>query len=457
MKKIINTFKYGDKSTKRVLLMSILMGAVTVALFIAACVTTGMIFFFAAFISVFVTISLAQTLGIRRDMSGENPSPDAQAEEAAEKLSQCAQAEEAVQNPNQVMQAEEAAENLSQGTQAEEAVQNPSPDAGAAEMGETKEQVSGQDNNLLENMNMFLPDADFSEEIYQSETSSKKHKRKKKEKKKAKIEQPAMAGNVETLAAVEPESGRAEKDEKQRINPKAVVSMAADITKKKQLKKVLHKFKVKREHKFIMIDMCRKLKIKQTPAYVWIENNDVKLLVLEKEPRVISFPLYTVNEITYKKKRKCNEFEDYAEYKGNGILANMCKPLLPTYMHGIADDTAIVYKNLYSFGPGINVTNNSAAALFDLFGAEFVVDDRVTQSSKANAFFKEVYKANILLRDAVIDANGYADDISRILDNMAKSTLSYNEFKATLNLMIKNKFITQEFASYYMDVRKENM
>lgn len=423
MKKIINTFRYGDKGTKRVLLMSILMGAVTVALFIAACVTTGMIFFFAAFISVFVTISLAQTLGIRQDVS-----------------------------------AEEAAQNQSQSMQAEEAAQSQGQDAGAAETGEIKETVSGEDNNLLENMNMFLPDADLSEEIYQSEAPSKKHKRKKKEKKKAKAEQPALAGNVEIPAAVGPESGRAEKDdEKQRVSPRAVVSMAADITKKKQLKRVLHKFKVKREHKFIMIDMCRKLKIKQTPAYVWIDNNDVKLLVLEKEPRVISFPLYTVNEITYKKKRKCNEFEDYAEYKGNGILANMCKPLLPTYMHGIADDTAIVYKNLYSFGPGINVTNNSAAALFDLFGAEFVVDDRVTQSSKANAFFKEAYKANILLRDAVIDANGYADDISRILDNMAKSTLSYNEFKVTLNLMIKNKFITQEFASYYMGVRKENM
>ena len=31
--------------------------------------------------------------------------------------------------------------------------------------------------------------------------------------------------------------------------------------------------------------------------------------------------------------------------------------------------------------------------------------------------------------------------------------ISYNEFKDTLNLMMKNKLITQEFAMYYMDVR----
>ena len=56
----------------------------------------------------------------------------------------------------------------------------------------------------------------------------------------------------------------------------------------------------------------------------------------------------------------------------------------------------------------------------------------------------------------IIDANGYADKISVILDGMAKSTMSYNEFKDTLNLMVRNKLITQEFAMYYMNVRDKN-
>ena len=99
------------------------------------------------------------------------------------------------------------------------------------------------------------------------------------------------------------------------------------------------------------------------------------------------------------------------------------------------------------------MTNNSAKALFDLLGVEFVVNDKVTDSTKVNKYFKDAYKANIMLRDNVIDANGYADKISYILDNLAKASISYNEFKETLNLLIKNKLITQEFAMYYMGIR----
>jgi hypothetical protein len=111
------------------------------------------------------------------------------------------------------------------------------------------------------------------------------------------------------------------------------------------------------------------------------------------------------------------------------------------------------YKNLYGFGPGIYCTNRSAKNLFDLLSVEFRVDDKVTMSNKVNIYFKECYKAGILLRDSVIDANGYADSISRTLDDMAKSTISNNEFKETLNLLVRNKIITKEFSNHYMDVR----
>ena len=88
-----------------------------------------------------------------------------------------------------------------------------------------------------------------------------------------------------------------------------------------------------------------------------------------------------------------------------------------------------------------------------MLGVQFEVEDKVTTSKKVNVYFKDTYISNILLRDNVIDANGYADRISNILDEMAHSTISYAGFKDTLNLMIKNKLITQEFAMYYMEVR----
>lgn len=222
---------------------------------------------------------------------------------------------------------------------------------------------------------------------------------------------------------------------------------------RKKVRKTLHKFKVRRDHRMIFVDRSEKLKANQTPAYIWVEKKDLHLLLIEQEPRHITIPIYQIKEITYLKKQPANEDIDYAAYRGSSVIADLFRPYLPDYSHSTVVDDLSAYKNLYGIGNDIYVTNRSAAALFDLLGVPFQVDDRVTMSNKVNIYFKEAYKSNILLRDNVIDANGYADRISKTLDNLAHSTISYAEFKDTLNLMIRNKLITQEFASYYMGVR----
>ena len=222
---------------------------------------------------------------------------------------------------------------------------------------------------------------------------------------------------------------------------------------RKTIKKTLHKYKVKRDHRMIMVDKCEELYIKQTPAYVWVNDKEFHLLLIEKEPRHIVLPTFRLREMTYLKKQVVNEDVDYGAFKGRNLLAEMFRPYLPDYTHSTVIDDMSAYKNLYGFGPGIFVTNRSAKQIFDLLPIEFRVDDKVTLSSKVNTFFKDAYKSNILLRDNVVDANGYADRIAKNLDNMAHSTISYNEFKETLSLMVKNKLITQEFAGYYMNVR----
>lgn len=224
---------------------------------------------------------------------------------------------------------------------------------------------------------------------------------------------------------------------------------------KKKIKKVMHKYRVKRDHRMIMIDHSEQLQIYQTPAYIWLMNKELHFLLIEKEPRHISIPEYQFREVNYLKKQLVNEDMDYGAFKGTNMLSELFRPYLPDYIHSTVVDDLSAYKNLYGLGNEIFVTNRSAAALFDLLPVEFRVDDKVTLSTKVNVYFKEAYKANILLRDNVIDANGYADKISNVLNNLAHSTVSYAEFKETLNLMIKNKLITQEFAMYYMDVRNK--
>ncbi len=206
----------------------------------------------------------------------------------------------------------------------------------------------------------------------------------------------------------------------------------------------------------VMVDRADKYNIKQTPAYIWKTDNSFHILLIEKEPRMLTLPLYMLNQITYLKKQPVNENADYGILKGaGGLLYDLFKPYLPEYTRSTVVNDMTSYKNLYGIGPGIYFTNTSAKHLFDLLAADFFVEDKVTTSNKVNIYFKEAYKANIKLRDSVLDANGYADSISIILDNLAHSTMSYNEFKETLSLMIKNRLITEEFAGHYIEVRNK--
>lgn len=288
-------------------------------------------------------------------------------------------------------------------------------------------------------------------------TREGKHsKREKPDKKVDHMKPPVFAKREKRQKKEADEFGQEPQNREEQAEEQPIVALTQETVTtydRKKVKKTLHKFKVRRDHRMIFVDHSDKLRVKQTPAYIWVEKKEFHILLIEQEPRHITIPIYQIKEITYLKKQLANEDVDYAVYRGENVLADMFRPYLPDYSHSTVVDDMSAYKNLYGIGNDIYVTNRSASALFDLLGVPFQVDDRVTMSNKVNIYFKEAYKSNILLRDNVIDANGYADRISRTLDNLAHSTISYAEFKDTLNLMIRNKLITQEFASYYMGVR----
>ena len=221
----------------------------------------------------------------------------------------------------------------------------------------------------------------------------------------------------------------------------------------KKIKKTLHKYKVKRDHKLAIIDRCETFNISQTPAYIWVDGNEFHMLLIEQEPRHLVLSTFKVGRIKYLKKQPVDIKTDYDAFNTKSLVTDLFRPYLPDYNQSNVDSDLNYYKNLYGIGPGIYFTNNSAKQLINFFGFGMDVDDKVTESKRVNLYFKDAYKANIMVRDNVLDANGYADRISSILEEMAASNLSYNEFKETLNLMIKNKFITKEFGMYYMDVR----
>lgn len=442
IQKCINTIKYGTAKARAIVLLSLLFGIGAVGALVCTIVFRQILFIFAAVVCAFVVITLAQTLVIQ----GGVVEDAGNAETREERHSGHAKSQDAEKKVDHMKppvlfakRKKRKDENSVDGENSEDnspvfAKRKKRQDEKAADAGHTDANEQVKEDNVTPEDDSKLQEAQDAEE------KNGHHKRKKQQKRET------------------DDDGQIAQDKPEQTEEQPVAALTQETVMtydRKRVKKTLHKFKVRREHRMIFVDRSEKLKANQTPAYIWVEKKDFHLLLIEQEPRHITIPLYQIKNITYLKKQPANEDIDYVAYKGSSVLADMFRPYLPDYSHSTVVDDLSAYKNLYGIGNDIYVTNRSASALFDLLGVEFQVDDRVTMSNKVNIYFKEAYKSNILLRDNVIDANGYADRISKTLDNLAHSTISYAEFKDTLNLMIRNKLITQEFASYYMGVRDE--
>ena len=417
IRKCLNTIKYGTAKARAIVLLSLLFAIGAVGAVVCAIVFRQILFVFVMIVCVFIVITLAQTLMIQGGVADHA--------ENVEKRDTTRSGRMRTQDTDkQVDHMKPPVFAKRKKRQDEKAA-----DEGHMDVNEQvkDEIVTPEDGSKLQE----APDA---------EGKNGHHKRRKQQKREADDDGQIAQDNPEQTEE----------------QPAAALTQETVMTyDRKKVRKTLHKFKVRRDHRMIFVDHSEKLKVNQTPAYIWVEKKDFHLLLIEQEPRHITIPVYKIKEITYLKKQPANEDIDYAAYRSSSVIADLFRPYLPDYSHSTVVDDLSAYKNLYGIGNDIYVTNRSASALFDLLGVPFQVDDRVTMSNKVNIYFKEAYKSNILLRDNVIDANGYADRISKTLDNLAHSTVSYAEFKDTLNLMIRNKMITQEFASYYMGVRDE--
>lgn len=420
IRKCLNTIKYGTAKARAIVLLSLLFAIGAVGAVVCAIVFRQILFVFAMIVCVFIVITLAQTLIIQGGVAdhAENVEKRDTTRSGRMRTQDADKRVDHMKPPVFAKRKKRQAEKTADGENPEHTDANE----------QVKDDISTpEDGSKLQE----APDA---------EEKNGHHKRKKQQKREADDD-----GQIAQ-----------DKPKQTKEQPAAALTQETVMTyDRKKVRKTLHKFKVRRDHRMIFVDHSEKLKANQTPAYIWVEKKDFHLLLIEQEPRHITIPVYQIKEITYLKKQPANEDIDYAAYRSSSVIADLFRPYLPDYSHSTVVDDLSAYKNLYGIGNDIYVTNRSASALFDLLGVPFQVDDRVTMSNKVNIYFKEAYKSNILLRDNVIDANGYADRISKTLDNLAHSTISYAEFKDTLNLMIRNKLITQEFASYYMGVRDE--
>lgn len=183
----------------------------------------------------------------------------------------------------------------------------------------------------------------------------------------------------------------------------------------------------------IMIETNSDGSVRECPALVWKDNFFLNILPLIKKSSIGCWSLKKFKEVSYK---VLPEVDPDCRYNGIGMaaLASEFEDRFPEYMFNGAYGT---YTGVFVFPEGIEISNTSAKAMFELLEPEFTLDDAVTSSDKYEPEIKEIYKNQILWKNGVID------------------TSKYKEFKDTHFQMLKDRECSENIILEQVELAKE--
>lgn len=288
---------------------------------------------------------------------------------------------------------------------------------------------------------------------------SKQKETKESEQKEPKVEKQKESEERKQKEPKQKETRRTE-TEKEKASDSEIVQNPAEKKEElvsydeKKMKQVFYKYKVRKDHKTIIIDGWEEKNVHQCPTYVWVHRGQVHFLLMEKGVRELTVPIAKAGTLKYHKGVICQAKDEYLQFRKESLLSVAFSPYLPIYHEGNKNGRPVVYKNLLELGTGIYITNTSAKTIMDMLQPEFQVDDIVTRDLRYNDFFKEIYKAGILFREQIISAKEYQERVNDILQNLALSEASQKEYEATLQALYQNKLITEEYIPYYQQYRE---
>lgn len=224
----------------------------------------------------------------------------------------------------------------------------------------------------------------------------------------------------------------------------------------KEIKKLFYTYKVKKNHRPVLIDSSKKYRIKECPAYIWTHQGQLHILLLEKEARKLSLPLSEVQKMYYEKSVPANQKKEYdCLVEGPGMISMVFSEYRPVYQSIIKDKRQVEVKNLYRIGTDIRFTAPSARELLELLQPEFVVDDEIMRSDDYNQYFKQIYKQKILLNDGALNMNQYQTRIKSILQKLSEAPITPAAFRMTLSDMAGRGLISNEYVSYYTQYNRQ--
>ena len=318
------------------------------------------------------------------------------------------------------------------------------------------EEASGESNEKIEQepeQKQEEPEEPQPEPPKEKPEKKKKEKKAKKKPEKEKPEPSKPEKEEPPLEEPTPELEEEEKEDKEQERKEKEKELAAYDQKK--IKQVFYKYKVRKDHKAIIIDEWKEKDVKQCPAYIWLHRGQIHFLLMGKETQELTMPAVKAGTLTYVKGVVCKPKEEYPQFRKESLLSVVFTPYLPTYHNGEKDRRPIIYKNLFQLGSGLRVTNTSARTIMDLLHPAFQVDDRVTRDMKYNDFYKEIYKTGILFREQVLTVKEYKDRMSETLQKFAATGVADQEYEKTLQALYRHKLITEEFVTYYLLYREK--
>lgn len=252
-----------------------------------------------------------------------------------------------------------------------------------------------------------------------------------------------------------------EKEKRQAARPVGETSLKEKQEKKpediyesmdeKEVKKIMVKYKVRKDHRCIMIDSCESKKIYQCPAYAWVEKEQLELLLFEKDPRKISFSANEVKSLTYERAAYANPLKDYLAFTKPSFIRLVFQSYLPT----IYEERIGQYrKNLYVIGKDLKVTNTSAKTMMELLNLKLSVSSMIGNVKYQNPYFEAAYGLNIMLKDGVLNPSEYKVKVKEVLSSLTQANIRQEEFCEYMDQLVSRRLVTKEYAQYYMERRK---
>lgn len=219
------------------------------------------------------------------------------------------------------------------------------------------------------------------------------------------------------------------------------------------VKVICKRYKVNKDHHPIIIDSCISEKIIQSPAYVWIERDGLKILVFEKEPRKITIANPTMTTITYERGAYANPEKDYQYFNKPSFLKLVFSSYLPT-VYEERMGSGVYRKNLYVVGKDLKITNTSAKTMLRLLSLNLSVGNLIRDPRLQNVYFESAYALSIMLKDTVLSVGEYKVQIKDLLDKLTSAKISDEDFFEYMNQLVQARLITKEYAQYFLEHRK---